>query len=535
MGTYINATQICGKVDVEVKNQINLDEVNDEAELIASQGVNIFDVDSPFYNDVCFMYDSPNGKDATPNDRFNTYFPNISTCEPGCTVSKVDLETFEAICKCELNDIMSSTSSGGGVGEKLLDESFGQVFEMIDNSNIVIFKCASDVFVAKHFFKNVGTYITLGITLAQIACGVIYYLFSYNPIIRYLYYLSEYQCSVIELKNNKKSGGDNNKIKDNILNAKLQKAKAPPKKDGLKTPAADKLILDEDAKAPKKLDINNNEPNINSNSKLNKKEEKKENDALKKNKKNEPKPEFQAKLKDEYDIDMDEYLKTDVEDMEFEDALKCDKRTFCEYFWEKFQEQQIIMDTFFNSEQLKPRTIKIIIFLLNIILYFVINGLFYSEEYVSDLFNSDEEETFFSFFPRSISRFLYTTIVGVIIGIIVDFVAVDENKVKRLFLREKKNTLQIRYEITQITKDIKRNYLILMIICFIIDLISIYYVNCFNNVYPNLCGEWIKSSICIMIIMQILTILRGLLVALIRLIAFKCKSERIYKIKDLLD
>lgn len=71
---------------VEIKNQIDLEEVDDEAEKIASQGINIFDLDSPFYNDVCFMYDSPNGRDATPNDRLNAYYPNISVCEAGCTL-----------------------------------------------------------------------------------------------------------------------------------------------------------------------------------------------------------------------------------------------------------------------------------------------------------------------------------------------------------------------------------------------------------------------------------------------------------------
>ena len=244
---------------------------------------------------------------------------------------------------------------------------------------------------------------------------------------------------------------------------------------------------------------------------------------------------YADKLKEEYDIEMEEYLKTDFDDMEFEDALKRDTRTFCEYYFDKFKERQIIMDTFFNPEMLKPLPIKVIILFLNIIFYFVINGLFFSEEYVSELFNSDEEEKFFSFFPRSITRFIYTTIVSGIISIILDFIAVDEQKVKRLFLREKKNTLQIRYEISQITADIKKNYLILIIICGVIDLISFYYVNCFNNVYPNLRDEWIKSSICIIIIMQILSMLTGLLEALIRLIAFKCKSERVYKIKDLLD
>ena len=77
-----------------------------------------------------------------------------------------------------------------GVGEKLFEDSFGEVFEMIENSNIVIFKSGSDVFIVNHFFQNAGSYIVLGIMFAQGACVVVYYLISYNPMMRYLYYLS---------------------------------------------------------------------------------------------------------------------------------------------------------------------------------------------------------------------------------------------------------------------------------------------------------------------------------------------------------
>ena len=281
----------------------------------------------------------------------------------------------------------------------------------------------------------------------------------------------------------------------------------------------------------KKIDITSSK--INLNNIITKSQ--KENNLLKTENKSENQIQFANKLKEEYDINLEEYLKTDFDDMEFEDALKNDNRSFCEYYCYRFKENQIIIDTFCNPEILKPITIKIVILLLNITLYFFINGLFFSEDYVSDLFHLNKEDKFFSFFPRSITRFIYTTIVGVIIGIIVDFITIDEKKVKRLFLREKKNPLQVRYEISQITKDIKMNYLLLIIICFVIDLIFFYYANCFNNVYPNLRDEWIKSSIIIIIIMQILSILSGLFEALIRLIAFKCKSERIYKIKNLFD
>jgi hypothetical protein len=218
--------------------------------------------------------------------------------------------------------------------------------------------------------------------------------------------------------------------------------------------------------------------------------------------------------------------------MEFDDAIKYDNRTFLEYFWDKTKENQIILNTFINSENLKPMTIKVILLLLNMDLYFVVNGLFYSESYISELFHSDEEEKFFSYFSRSISRFFYTSVVGVIASTIMDCILIEEKKVKRVFMREKENHVQVKHEISLIIKSLKRNYIIFIAICFFISLISWYYVTCFNNVYPGVKVEWIKSSITIMIIMQILSFLVGVFVALIRLVAFKCKSEKLYKLKD---
>ena len=98
------------------------------------------------------------------------------------------------------------------------------------------------------------------------------------------------------------------------------------------------------------------------------------------------------KIQDKYGVDEEDYLRTEFDDMEFDDAVKYDNRTFCEYFWDKLKENQIILNTFINPESLKPVTIKVILLLLNIELYFVINGLFFSESYISELFHSEEED-----------------------------------------------------------------------------------------------------------------------------------------------
>jgi hypothetical protein len=234
-------------------------------------------------------------------------------------------------------------------------------------------------------------------------------------------------------------------------------------------------------------------------------------------------------------IDIEEYLKPDLDDLEYDDAIKYDKRSFFEFLSHRLKERQILMDTFFNKENLRPISIKVILLLLNIDLYFIINGLFYNEEYISDLFYSTEEETFFSFFHRSISRFFYATLVGVIIGIIIDWFFVEEKKIKRILIREREDPMQLKYEISLNVTNIKKRYISFISICIFISIISWYYVSCFNSSYPGVQIEWIKSSITIMIIMQILSVLVVIMEAILRAISFKIESEKLYKIKQLLD
>ena len=92
--------------------------------------------------------------------------------------------------------------------------------------------------------------------------------------------------------------------------------------------------------------------------------------------------------------------------------------------------------------------------------------------------------------------------------------------------------MQLKYEIAIITRSIKKSYITFIIICLFISVISWYYVCCFNNVYPGVREEWIKSSLIIIIIFQVISILTGFIEAILRLISFKYKSEKIYKLKQ---
>ena len=235
-------------------------------------------------------------------------------------------------------------------------------------------------------------------------------------------------------------------------------------------------------------------------------------------------------LKENSNINIIEYLKTDFEDMDYEDAIKRDKRKFCEYIIDKVKTNQFILNTFYFNEPLKPKSIKMILFILDIDLYLFVNALFINEDYISEIFHSKKEEHFFSFFPRSLNRFLYTTLVGVILNYIIDCIFIEEKKIKGILKRERDNLFILKYEIVKIFKNLEKRYLFFIIFSLLITIFTLYHIFCFNNVYPHMKLEWIKSSFIIIIIMQALSILSCLLESIFRFISFKIKNEKIYKI-----
>ena len=74
-----------------------------------------------------------------------------------------------------------------------------------------------------------------------------------------------------------------------------------------------------------------------------------------------------------------------------------------------------------------------------------------------------------------------------------------------------------------------KRFIYFIIFSYFITLFSLYYITCFNYRYYYITNEWIKSSIFIILSIQILTILIILIESSLRYISFKTNSEKIYK------
>ena len=538
-GEKINAEEICADTQIEIKesvlSQLNNTDINLEAAFfLTKQNINIFNLSHEFYTDICFHFKSPNGKDIPLKDRIKTFFPNISLCDEGCETKGVNLTTLESICECKFNNILNFG------GNALMQSAFGEIADFLSSSNIMVLKCYKDLFQKKYFKLNTGGFIIISITSIEIVFTALFYLIDQIKIFQYLYSLTK---NFIKFNQGKIKPKD---INDNFVTINI--GNAPPKRD-------EKIRFREKTKRIKTKNfkiITNNEYAKNtlstqkSEENLHKREMRIQKTTISnKNSENLDQVEnfnfqkaihnFSPKIKNyknlNLEIDIEDFIKDELDDMDYDDAIKNDKRKFFEFYWERLKDKQMILNTFLQDEFLKPRTTKILLLLLNIELYFVVNGLFYNEKYISDLFNSNEKETFFSFFSRSIERFLYSTIVGVFIESLIGFIFLEEKKIKKLLIREKENFEKLKYEIFKVIKSIKRRYIIFTIICFVIAIISWYYVNCFNNVYPGIKIEWIKSSIVIIIIIQLLPIFTSLIQTILRFLSFKCKSEKLFELQ----
>ena len=520
-GKKLDAENICKNETIVVKENLTtiLNENDTKYELqssLANQGINIFDINDPFYTDLCFDFKNPKKRDIPLSDRIKDVFPNITLCGDGCQTDRINLEDMTASCNCKFNDI---TNNQVIKDNAVLDSMVGEIFDLINSSNILVVKCYKYIF--KYFTSSIGGILTCSLIALNTGLTILFFLKQFGAIKNYIKSLTKKYLSYLS---NQGKNEINNPPKKDIKNKDKRKDKNINYKKYIN-------VVFEEEKSSDILDDKKNEDKSVKNDK-NKEKDKKS------NKKNEINDKYinavtTEKIYAERNIDqfIEEYLEDSPDEMEYDDAIKKDKRTFCEYFLENLKEKQIIANTFIAEDPIKSRAIKIILFNLNIILYFVINGLFISESYISELYNlNEEDENFFSFLPRSVERLIYTTLVSIIIGYITSFFFLEEKKIKGIFRRDIDNKDALKQNIINLVKTLKKRYISFIILVFVILFICLYYLLCFNYVYPKTQMEWIKSSIAIIIVIQILSVLLVLLETIIRFISFMCESEKLFKL-----
>ena len=555
-GKYLNPNDICKEEKILFVESVEdkLMAAGIKLELyqdMAKEGIDLFDLSSPFYNDVCFQYNST--KDIALKDRVLVYFPNISLCDDNCELKGVNTTSLEAICEC----LYADTQHKDALKENaLVKSSFGDIEELINSINIYVLKCVKLLTKVKNIDKCYGGFIILSLLLIQIVYVVIYCsksLYHINKYVfgvinNYLKYLQKEENNSYKriIKNKSKTVKVYNSNKNNAPPNSKEKHRKFKYERNYKKKSINKSIKnhinfyfnnDQDKNKEQSPQIeNNNNKNIKNNDiLLNKKNNVNSNEFLCSSKGALYKGNSISilQLKNDLDINFEEYLEMELENMDYYEAIKKDKRTFCSILGENITSNQMIINTFCMDEPLKPKPIKILLLTLQIDLYLFVNGLFFDEEYISKIFHL-EEDNLSSILERFLENLLYATLVGVIVGYIIELFFVEEQKIKNILKIENENILVMQYETIKIMKSIKTRYILFIIISLLISVFTIIHISCFNIVYHHTTMEWLIFSFIIIVLIQLFSVLVCFLQSLLRFISLKYKSEKIYKLSLLM-
>jgi hypothetical protein len=226
------------------------------------------------------------------------------------------------------------------------------------------------------------------------------------------------------------------------------------------------------------------------------------------------------------------YMKKSPDEMIYEEALSEDKRKFCIVYKDILIKKQSILNIIFDDNKFRGILLKLMIYILSVDLYLVINGLFFSENYIDELYLSNKEEKFFSFIPRSMGRIIYASLVSVVVNFLINCILIDEDKIKNTLIREKDDIIMMSGEIGKILFMMEKNIKIFMAINYIIMAFSWYYLCCFNHAHYYTKIEWIKSSVFIIILEELFPFIYSLIITILRFLSLSCKSEQIFKISS---
>ena len=149
--------------------------------------------------------------------------------------------------------------------------------------------------------------------------------------------------------------------------------------------------------------------------------------------------------------EMKNYLIYIPEEMDYYDSLEKDKRSFLVILLDLIVKKNIIVNTFFISEEPEPLTIKIIEFVFFLLIIFVSTSAFIFTEDILMLYD------------MSIGRYLYKTILlkagecfaSVNLRKTLRLILIDKDSVREIIKREKKDKRKMKEEIDNLIKWIK--------------------------------------------------------------------------------
>ena len=226
------------------------------------------------------------------------------------------------------------------------------------------------------------------------------------------------------------------------------------------------------------------------------------------------------------------YIDEELNRMEYENALKNDKRSYSQYYWSLLKKKHIIILTFVSNNDYNVFSLKFSLFLLSISLFFSINALFFRDSSMHTVFLQQGKYNLIYQIPKIV----YSTLISFIMTIFLKRLSLSQNEL-----------IAIKNEIDQNKSknlvDKSKNCLKIKLFSFFFFGISLllffwYYISAFAAVYTNTQLYLIKDTLISFGVSMSYPFIINLLPGIFRLSALKSEKknkECLYKFSQILE
>ena len=464
---------LCDGTAVNIYIPMELNEENKKIyEKMKELGYDMFNINDPFYQDICTTFDSSSGTDMLLTDRINYIYNNDDTQrQPNCQFSFYSIESKYLNCSCSTNENMVNDNNNK-VDKFTAKKIYEMFYDVLKYSNYDIIKCFSIILDKNIFVINIGNIIVMIYFFCYIVCLFIYICKDITP-------LKAQLKSDINKNQSEKFSHNNKGVEPNLINLLN-----PP----IKKNATIKLILKNNEldkkKIKNKIKINNKKKGsfsyssrkyILNNSKfikLDDIEAKKENNVNNVNKKQTEKN--KQKLYDDYELNELEYI----------EATIFDKRSLFQIYWATLKREHLLIFTFFNCNDYNLLSTKLARFIILFVGDMALNVFFFSDDSMHKLFLNYGKYDIF----QQIPQITYSTIISQLIEVFLCFLSLTDK-----YMYQFKSYL-LSGEIIKI-KEIIRCIRLKINIFFLFTFIIFYIITVFCGVYRNTQITFIKDSL----------------------------------------
>ena len=212
--------------------------------------------------------------------------------------------------------------------------------------------------------------------------------------------------------------------------------------------------------------------------------------------------------------------------LEYEIAIKMDKRSYIQYYWSLLKKKQLILFTFIPANDYNLMTLKLTLFVVSFSLYFIINGFFFTDDTMHKI-NTRNSSLIYR-----IPQILYSSIISVVINKILKYLSLSEITIINL-----KRAKKINSEIVSVKKQLLFRISIFFIVSMMLMAFFWYFIGCFCAVYENTQKILIKDTLVSYALSMLYPFGINLIPGLLRIPALKDKKKSksmLYKISNIL-